>query len=365
MSVYPTLYKITATGKVQVWRVWTEGSHIFSEAGQFDGAMTESNVMVTDRKNSPTIEKQADLMAASKWNNKRKTYWESIDDARKAGSNLTQGGYAPMLAHTYTAANSKFSFPCLVQPKLDGLRCISRKIDGEVSLWSRKGLPIDSVPHINRSLGRIMEDGEIFDGELYNHGSDFNVSSGKIRATNGKHDTSGIDYWVYDVPRISHMTETDPFVLRMKALVATADDFRIHPQLYVTPTAHAKNFSDVQAYHDEAVEKGFEGAILRNPNMRYENKRSQNLLKYKAFFDEEYEIVGCNEGVGVLEEAVGSFTCLVPNVGHFNCKLKATNDVLRAMWGHPELFMHKFMTVKFQNKSAYGIPRFPVGIRIR
>jgi len=49
----------------------------------------------------------------------------------------------------------------------------------------------------------------------------------------------------------------------------------------------------VQQYHDTCVDdRGYEGIMVRDPESRYENKRSRNLLKYKAFEDEEFVICG-------------------------------------------------------------------------
>jgi ATP-dependent DNA ligase len=299
-------------------------------------------------------------MAASKWNDKKKSYWEHIEDAKRAGNDLTRGGYAPMLAHN-CPTNISFNNYLFIQPKLDGIRCISRKIDGEVQLFSRKGLPIASVPHINRSLNKLMEDGEIFDGELYQHGKDFNESSGKLRAKD--HDTSDIDYWVYDFPRIRGLTEKAPY--EQRAADVRMEQMVRGTNIVITPTFRVNDFTEIKKYHDQAVEDGFEGAILRNPRMPYESKRSKNLLKYKEFQDSEFAIIGFTEGKGSLENAIGSFTCATPESKVFYAKLKAPVKELQRLYQNPKEFLNRHLTVKYQGMSKDGIPRFPVGMRIR
>ena len=44
MTTYPTLYKRTSTGKVEQWRVWTEGAVIFSEHGYIGGKLTQAEI---------------------------------------------------------------------------------------------------------------------------------------------------------------------------------------------------------------------------------------------------------------------------------------------------------------------------------
>lgn len=357
---FPILYKITAKGQIQVWSIKAEGDSFITEEGLLDGKISIHKVQVIDKKRSPTLEKQAELMAASKWNDKKKSYWESIEEAQRAGNDLAQGGYAPMLAHN-CPQNISFDHFWYVQPKLDGQRAIARKIDGEVQLFSRKGLPIVSVPHINRSLNKLMEDGEIFDGELYQHGKDFNESSGRIRSKG--HDTSGIDYWVYDFPRIRGLTEKATYEQRAADVIM--EQMARGTNIVITPTFRVNDFTEIKKYHDQVVEDGFEGAILRNPRMPYENKRSKNLLKYKEFQDSEFAIIGFTEGNGSLEGAVGSFTCITSKQQVFHAKLKAPVAELKRLYQHPNEFLDRHLTVKYQGMSADGIPRFPVGTKIR
>ena len=66
-------------------------------------------------------------------------YAYSVD---KIPSN-SSGMFLPMLAHSFDKHSKKIKFPCWVQPKLDGVRMLSKvsvkKEDGKVLIWSRKG----------------------------------------------------------------------------------------------------------------------------------------------------------------------------------------------------------------------------------
>ena len=365
----PTLYKITAAGKVQQWCIKTEGNVIITSEGLQDGKKKEHRVTITDQKRSTSLAAQADSEAGSKWRDKKKTYFESVAEARGAGTNLTQGGYSPMLAHEFSKYAHKITFPCYVQPKVDGIRCISRKVDGEVGLFSRKGLPINNMPHIVSSLGRVMEDGEIWDGELYKHGQDFNELSGTIRGADK--DTSNIDYVVYDFPRVGRLNETSSYRERLNwihGLTPTGTPISATTQIAnnvkLLATGFATSIDQVDGAHDEFVGYGYEGAIVRDMESRYENKRSQTLLKYKKFEDAEFPIIGFAEGRGKLEGCIGAFELAGPTYT-FWAKLKAPEAELRRLFNHPAEFLNKHLTVLFQGRSAVGVPRFPVGKAIR
>jgi hypothetical protein len=49
----------------------------------------------------------------------------------------------------------------------------------------------------------------------------------------------------------------------------------------------------------------------------------------------------------------------------FTVKLADTEDNLRELFKVKETLISKQLTVKFNGKSEYGVPRFPVGLAIR
>jgi len=71
----------------------------------------------------------------------------------------------PMLAHKFNP--DKAVFPALLQPKLDGVRCVFTK-DGA---FSRTGKEFKNVDHIIETLKPLFKQYPYLklDGELYNH----------------------------------------------------------------------------------------------------------------------------------------------------------------------------------------------------
>ena len=365
---FPILYKIAANGKVQTWEVRTEGASVIVTTGYQDGAKTPHVTKVVDPKRSTSLEEQANAVATSKFNDKRKTYHLSVEDAINAGNTLTSGGYKPMLAHMYSDYCDRLPDSVFAQPKLDGIRAIAQNLNGEIRLFSRKGLPITTVPHINKSLASIMDVGDVFDGELYVHGMDFNKLSGLVRANVNQEDTSSIWYTVFDIPRTSEVRESDTYGHRLFKTFGSVDlsaGFNISDKVNFVSTYTLNSHSEISGFHDLMVSKGYEGAILRDPFMPYENKRSTRLLKYKVMSDAEYLITGYEEGSGDLEGCVGSFICRTTDGKQFNVKLAAPEKTLKHYFEHPKEFMGRPLTVQYQQLSEDGIPRFPVGKAIR
>ena len=100
-----------------------------------------------------------------------------------------------------------------------------------------------------------------------------------------------------------------------------------------------------------AIDAGYEGVVIDT---------GKELLKYKPFFDEEYEITGTVEGKGKLQGMLGKFVC-----GNFSVPMNGTHEYLAGLWKDRESLVGKMDTVQYQNKTRNGIPRFPRGVSIR
>ena len=66
--------------------------------------------------------------AQAKWEKKHnKDYHLKIEDCKKKGKIANVGGYLPMLAQSFEKhAKKHLTYPCLIQPKLDGLNLLDK-----------------------------------------------------------------------------------------------------------------------------------------------------------------------------------------------------------------------------------------------
>ena len=383
----PKLYKLTSSKKIQVWEISTEDNKIIVIQGQLEGKKQYYEETIKKgknigRANETTVEEQAEMEAKSKWEHKHnKDYHLSIEDCKLKKKIANNGGYLPMLAQSFNKhATRHLKYPCYIQPKLDGLRCIATKVKKVVKLWFRSGKEITTMPHIVKDLQKIMVDGDIFDGELYAHGEDFNTFTGAIRANKNLNSevTEKIKYHIYDFPRIENLKEHNPYIYRLERF----EKLTIPSSIVKVKTIQVLNFEQAMEFYKEYIEEGYEGIMFRNIDMPYEQKRSYNLLKYKEFIDDEFIIIGIEEGKGVLVGHVGAFICRIEpsrvlndiggkevifgaKAGQVKAKMEGKFEYLKYLYEHQEECIGKPLTIKYQNLSKDSVPRFPVGKTIR
>lgn len=366
--LYKRLYKLNSDGEtIQVWEMHYDADSYYTISGQLEGKKVTSAPTKVVPKVKRTLEQQLNLEMDSLIKKKRdRKYVDDLESVEGADSAL--GGYSAMLAKKWEDHKHKIKFPCAVQPKLDGVRCLITK-DG---MFSRNRQQYTSCQHIWEALKPFFKaypDAQL-DGELYSHElrNDFEEIISAARKTADKATAEDIErqkrvsYYVYDAPVIGDLKQKDSFQKRFDKLRSFLNGVNY---VKVLRTENVANEEDIEHWHNIFIEEGFEGAIVRNIEMSYEGKRTHNLLKVKNFQDEEFEIIGVNEGVGNLVGHAGTFTVRMVNGQTFNAKLVGKIERLKWIFENPQEVIGKMVTVRYQNLTKYGIPRFPVAKAIR
>jgi DNA ligase 1 len=371
----PRLYKKTSTGKIEQWEVYAAQKmdgrcHVNVTFGEVGGKMQTTFDTITQGKNlgksnETTPYQQACKEAKSKWDKmKKKGYVESIE-AAKAGEvdALIEGGIEPMLAHVYEKHGDKIKFPCLAQPKLDGIRCIAIKDGQTVTLWSRTRKRITSCPHIEKSIAFHFArfHNLILDGELYNHDlkNDFEKIVSAVRKEDPSEESAKVQYHIYDVV-IDGTNLQRARWLTLNALWSDREPLRL------VKTEGVRSEADVAAIFKDYRKEGYEGLMLRNNDAKYENKRSYNLQKVKEFDDAEFRIVGVVEGKGKLQGLLGAFMCVTEDGTEFEVKMTGNQEETKKFLHDESLWKGKLLTVQYQGLTGKNkVPRFPVGLRLR
>jgi DNA ligase-1 len=382
----PPLYKQSpSTGKILFWRIFVTDSDespdhaiIATEYGQLDGQPMHAYDVIrvgknVGRANETSAEEQAFAEAKSRWTKKRdRGYVESVDDATRTQPDFTAGVDA-MLAHVFTEHSKKMTYPCAVQPKLDGIRCLAVvQPSGEVMLWTRNKKRINSVPNIEHWLFKLVgeiDDPIVFDGELYNHRSrdNFEVITSIVRQSEPSPRREEVEYHIYDL-----IDPASGFDLRLRKLLGLIQGdvrrqiYRPECPIRVVETILARDQEDLLDQFSYFRKMGYEGAMARRLDTPYEGgKRSYSLLKLKTFTDDEFRIIDIEEGRGKLAGHVGAFICKTKEGKTFKAKMEGDTAKLKEYFEHPDLWAGKFLTVRFQNLTDAGVPRFPVGVRFR
>jgi DNA ligase-1 len=377
-KTFPTLFKKSETGAIVRWDIEVVplapvegrfGGCIVTKWGQEGGAIQTTSDVISEgknlgKKNETSPFEQAVAEAQSKWEKqqKNKKYVQSREaaEAGEREAEFVQGGVDPMLAFPIEKKPKAVKYPADAQPKLDGHRCIATIRYGKATLWSRTRKPIESVPHIVAALEKAFPTGEVtLDGELYNHDyhEKFEELTSLIRQAVPAPGHEVVQYHIYDVVIEGRSWSTRRAFLEKS--LATAQ----HP-LVLVKTFEVKDEEDMQAAFQGFLEAGYEGLMLRNQGGVYEQKRSANLLKVKEMQDAEFPCIAVEEGRGKLA-GHAIFVFKTPQGLVFNAKMVGSQGALKAYFEHPEKVIGKLVTVKFQNLSADGIPRFPVALRVR
>jgi DNA ligase-1 len=280
----------------------------------------------------------------------------------------------PMLANKYEPVADKATpqkkrkgivFPCFVQPKLDGLRCVVYLNHNSTPIYqSRTGGYFAVLQHLDAAIKDVLSRNPtmILDGELYTTEIPFEELAGIIKKKTlteaDKQRIKCIQYHVYDlvIPDI-------PFRERLSILQQIIAGDRggvklVATYLTNTPTEFKEKFG-------EYVEQGYEGIMLRNTEGLYqENYRSNDLMKYKEFFEGEYPIVDFKEAMG-RDAGTVIWECETPEGRRFGVRPRGTQEMRREWFCKGASYVGKQLTVIYQELSEMGVPRFPVGKAIR
>jgi DNA ligase 1 len=370
-KIFPTLYKKTQTGAVQQWLIGVDGSIIHTVHGLVGGAQQTFTDTIREgknlgRANATTPEEQASLEAEAKWLKQKKKGYVEDAEAAAAGEvdeTIIEGGIAPMLAPSkiWPIFRDRIKFPVWCQPKLDGMRCVGMCNGLTTSLWSRTRKSIQSLPHIADEIDDLFRTNDgITDGEAYSveYHDQFEELLSIIRKDEPSEKSSLVDYHIYDLP--SH---PGTFSARYEALSKLLPKKIGH--LVPVRTVLCRNDTEIEACHEQNLAENYEGTMIRSDGPYEFGKRSFFLQKYKNFSDAEYPVLRAEEGRGKDAGTVGSFVCVTPGGKEFGCRLKSTYERRRELFQNPEQWQGRYLTVKYQNLTADGIPRFPVGKGLR
>jgi DNA ligase-1 len=368
MKKFPMLYKKASTGAIVEWQISVEGTTIITEWGQRGGKKQIGEDVIKEgknigRANATTPEEQALLEAEATWTKKlKKDYVKTLGSAEAGeSSDLVEGGILPMLAKKYSEDGDKIKFPAFVQPKLDGHRCTAVvDKDGRCTLWSRTRKRINSMPHIIKDIESLRCRNITLDGELYNHAyhDKFEQLTHFIRQPDYEKGCEIVEYHIYDTATSGGFRERAEHLAECLGPKGTGN-------LVLVETVEVDDEDALLVEFERFLDEGYEGAMVRNADGLYVNKRSSDLQKIKKFDDAEFECVGVEEGRGKLA-GHGIFVCVTKTGTEFRAKMKGDSEELKKYYVNPGLVVGKQVTIKYQGMtSKSNVPRFPVALRLR
>lgn len=208
---------------------------------------------------------------------------------------------------------------------------------------------------VTQILG-ILGVNETWDGELYTPELTFQQITSAVKKE--KDTSTKLEFWVYDIA-----DEELDFDERTKRVASSPQK----PGIVRVITTLVKNEEEVHKYHDEFVQDGFEGLVVRNVKGKYKFKhRSSDLQKLKAFEEEEFLIIGGSEGVGTAAGHV-TFVCITAEGREFGVVPRGTHEYRAGLFKQLDSIVaaKTMLTVRYFELTDDEIPRFPVGLFFR
>lgn len=266
-----------------------------------------------------------------------------------------------------------------VQPKIDGYRCIVRIVNNEIVMTSNSGKQYPWFSSLRAAIKQLINGRNILDGldcELYSHTF--------VEQINGKPVQADANRRFSLIQGICSLTTTQPHPLedQIKLFVfdlvdlsgkkSQVERFQVLNQLpfgderiIKVETRRVSNEREIFELHNRYVDDGFEGAMIRASDLVYKPKhRSQKLRKLKMFTDSEYTVIGYELDPGVATEQF-VWICRTKTGDTFKVKPLGSKEYKLDLYTNARKYIGKQLTVKYQELSENGIPRFPVGKAFR
>jgi DNA ligase-1 len=277
------------------------------------------------------IELALTVATQSEWNN---WYRRILIKDLKCGvsektiNNVVEGTYdtfkVPVftcqLAHDSSNHESKVKGKKIIEVKLDGVRVITIVYpDGRVNQYSRNGKELVNFEHVKKQFSVVAHkftEPMVFDGEIMSD-SFQDLMTQVNRKSNVKAQDAVL--YLFDMLPLSafeagiyNETQTNRSA-KLKEwfkdqLFLQLINVKIVEQMLVdlsTPAGKLR-FKEI---NKAAIDGGYEGIMLKDPEAPYELKRSVAWLKLKPFIEVSLQIEAVEEGTGKNEGRLGAFSC--------------------------------------------------------
>lgn len=366
---FPILYKRNTNGTVQQWKITAQDELFWTISGKVGGKLVMSLPTLCKSKNKgksnyTSPEEQAKKEAQAKFDKQlKKGYFEDINDIDK------QNFIKPTLAVPLKKRTKPLKFPAYIQTKYNGVACI---IDKEFGPRSRTGERYHTIPHIEKALKPVFDQypNLVLHGELYNPDLKRNLNrlSELVSVVRQPKDITPdllqdservVQFWIYD--GYIKGNENKSYENRwnsIQLMLYTMGNFQKR-YIHLAPTSIVEDDGEIAVFTKTLVEQGEEGAIVRMVDSPYQHKRSQDIIKFKHFEDDEFEVVDIEEGNGNWTGCAKKIHCKLPSGETFVSNVRGSQEFLTEVFQNKEKYIGQIVTVEYQQLSEYGVPQIP------
>jgi DNA ligase-1 len=286
--------------------------------------------------------------------------------------------FSCMLAHDSANHEKKMIGMKMLDYKLDGVRVLAiyNKDNNTVTMYSRNGKQFLNFGHVEKEiidkLSSKFTQSMVLDGEMVS--SSFQALMKQVHRKDNVEATDA-KYALFDILTLDEFQKGKSILGcrgRHNALVELITDT---DHMFVVDKVECnldtqegqKIFSD---YNKIAIEKGFEGIMIKDVDAPYECKRSHFMLKAKPFIEVSLEIKDTEEGTGRNAGKLGALICEGKDDDKFirvNVGSGLTDDNRDTFWADRESLVGQIVEIRAdaitqnqdtENEWSLRFPRF-------
>ena len=389
--------KSSSNNSKKVWQIKTKIDPelnkitLITESGELGGHLKSnqkilSNIKLSSKKGITSLEKYAEEQAKKLFNNKKREGYIEYNNNNNNNNNneneinnaetpkkieeenensinkkITIRTYYPMLAHRYNEKKGDIKFPCFVQPKLDGVRCV---VVGN-KLYSRNGNRFPVLPHIENELKLYNKNNLILDGELFTDDINFEKIVGLVKKYKKSEEDEKNSLKIY-LNVFDYIDSKLPFNKRLINLNQFFEKNKNMKYIKQVKTEECPQEKNIEEFLEKYTKEKYEGLIIRNKSGLYEeNTRSVHLQKLKKFIDEEFEIIDYTTPDQGKEVGCVIWICRTKEGKQFSVRPSGNYQERKKLYREAKKYIGKMLTVRYQELTNGHVPRFPVGVTIR
>ena len=286
----------------------------------------------------------------------------------------------PMLATDFE--ESKLKFPCIVQPKIDGVRALH--------LYGKPTISGRSLKQFANKLILPLFNLEGIDGELtYGPITASNLCRVTTSVVNTLLDDRVTDLILYAFDYVTPETVHLTYQQRYDKLLT----LNLPPNIKIVPSTIVNNLQELENFENQCLLDGYEGVIIRDPNGLYKNGRATvregSYLRIKRFTQEDAVVLSITEAMENTNEAITNELGRTERSSHKENKIpkgmlgnlvcldiKTQQQIIVGpgemahedrifYFNNPSKLIGQTISYKFFPKGVKDKPRFPTFVSIR
>jgi DNA ligase-1 len=223
------------------------------------------------------------------------------------------------LSHDSANHETKLAGKKIVERKLDGVRCLT-VIDHEqrtVTQYTRNGKVLENFKHVTEYLEKFIDEfgrSYVLDGEIMS--SSFQDLMKQVHRKDNVNAADAVLNLFDIIPLVEFKQGKSVMGQRRRSQFLKNFENIFNDSGFITIVPQREFDLDVftdeiefRDYMKEMVAAGYEGIMIKDPDAKYECKRTTNWLKMKPFIEVSLTITEVEEGTGRNNGRLGAVVC--------------------------------------------------------